>query len=117
METFLITFLCGQLVTMAGPQYNSACTNFADASFIQTGLHNDINSLQHEVEKMGVKEQHSIEQTTGKTPWDIATAGYIGYNMIRTQSLQYSLGAKPIADRITLNLNTQTQNISLQWNF
>jgi hypothetical protein len=117
METFLITFLCGQLVTMSGPQYNSACTNFTNASFIQSGLHNDINSLQNEAEKIGVKERHSIEETTGRTPWDIATVGYIGYNMVRTQNLQYSLVAKPFADRLSVSLSAQTQNISLQWDF
>jgi hypothetical protein len=117
METFLITFLCGQLASMAGTQYNAACTNFTNASFIQIGLHDDISNFQKDMEKIGVKEQKTIEESTGETPWKIAAIGYVGYNLVKTQTLQYSTGFRPIADRLTINANTSTQNIALSWQF
>jgi len=117
MESFLITFLCGQLVSMAGPQYNTACTNFTNATFIQTGLHNDLNGIQGYAETLGTKEQHKLEDTTGKTPWEIATAGYVSYNTVRTKSFQFSTSAKPLANSFSMSINGNGGNITLGWNF
>jgi hypothetical protein len=117
METFLVTFLCSQLSIMAGPQYNTACTNFTNATFIQTGIHNDISGLQHDAEKLGVKEQHSIEETTGETPWKVATVLYAGGTIARSGNLQYTTNIRPIANTLSINLNQQSQNVTLSWQF
>ena len=117
METFLVTFLCSQLSIMAGPQYNPACTNFTNATFQQTGLHNDINNFQKDAEKLGVREQHAIEETTGRTPWKVAAVLYAGSNMVRSGSLNFSTSIKPFANNLSINANQQSQNISISWNF
>lgn len=117
MESFLITFFCSQLSIVAGNQYSTACTNFTNATFQQTGLHNDINNFQKDAEKLGVREQHAIEETTGRTPWDIAAVGYVGYNLIKTNNLQFATSLKPIADTFRITLNQQSQNVSLSWSF
>ena len=117
METFLVTFLCSQLSIMAGPQYNTACTNFTNATFIQSGIHNDINGLQNDAEKLGVKEQHAIEETTGETPWKIATVLYAGGTMVRSGSLNFSTSIRPFANTLSLNANAQSQNVTLSWQF
>ena len=117
METFLVTFLCSQLTAMAGPNYNAACTNFTNATFQQTGLHNDINSLQQGAEKLGVKEQHAIEETTGETPWKVAAVLYAGGTMARSGNLNFSTSVRPFANTLSINANSQSQNISLSWQF
>lgn len=117
METFLVTLLCSQLTAMAGPNYNAACTNFTNATFIQSGLHNDINGLQNDAEKLGVKEQHAIEETTGETPWKVATVLYVGVNMVKSQSVSFSTGIRPFANTLSINANQQSQNLTLSWQF
>ncbi len=102
---------------MAGSQYNTACTSFTNATFQQTGIHNDINRVQQDAEKLGVKEQHTIEETTGETPWKIAAFGYAGYNVVRTGSFQWSTGFKPIANTLSISANAQSQNVTLSWQF
>lgn len=102
---------------MAGPSYNAACTNFTNASFIQSGLHNDINGLQQDAEKLGVKEQHAIEETTGETPWKVAAVLYAGGTMARSGNLTFSTNVKPFANTLSINANPQSQNLTLSWQF
>jgi hypothetical protein len=117
MEAFLVTFLCNQLVLMAGTQYSTACTNFTNATFIQSGLHDDISGYQKDVEKIGVKEEQLIISKTGETPWKIAAIGYVGFTTIKTGTLQFSTSVRPIANTLSVNANQNSQNISLSWNF
>src|SRR5271166_1969897 len=117
MESFLVTFLCAQMVLMAGSQSNTACTNFTNATFIQSGFHNDISRLQQDAEKLGVREQHEIEKTTGETPWKVAAVGYTAYTITRSGSLQFSTDIRPLADTISISANPQNQMVTLSWRF
>jgi hypothetical protein len=116
MESFLITFLCSQLALNYGSQYNNACTSAINSTFITTGVHDELSLIQHDVEKIGNQTKDAVEDKTGST-WKFIFAGYVIDNYVRTGTFQVSTPIKPIANNLSLNINSNSGNLSLTWQF
>lgn len=102
-----ILMLCLNLQTPDLYKYNVACKNTLTAASIQTHFKNDIETIQHDAEKIIVKR-------TGDKLWVIAGFTYSTY--VKNQ-ITISTSFRPIADNLNVEFTSVSRSLMLTWSW
>lgn len=89
------------------PQYQPVCYNALLATSLQTHIKQDVEKLQHKIQK-------KVTDKTGETIW---TIGVSSYSIVVKQEFLLNTKIEPIADNMRLNLNRNESLVTLTWSF